>query len=179
MNSKTINILTTSIFLLAFGFAVLVGQNIKQDEIKTKTEIKADFRTRESSGTLVLYSGQILVLEDEPKIWHSGFLQDDLRQKLVQEAYDLWGIGFVSLIECENGRRDPRATGDFGKSRGLCQLNTRWHKEPLTPEWNDWKNQLLICFEKWKSGTKFYWPSRKVAWKACQEAVKERFYFAP
>lgn len=175
MTSKAINILTTSIFLLAFAFAVLVGQNIKQD---TKTEIKADFRGWENSGHIILYSGEILTVEDKPRIWHSGFSSGDYRQKIVQEAYDLWGLDFVSLIECENGQWLTGAVGDYGKARGLCQLNTRWHKEPRDPSWNEWRNQISVCFEKRKGGTKFYWPSRKVAWKACKEAVKERFYFA-
>ena len=168
--NKNINIIVSSIFLLMFFFAVLVGQNIKP-------EIKPSFNDKEITGYTVLKSWEMLTVEDEPSIWHTGFSTGDSRQEIVQEAYDLWGIDFVSLIECENGNRDPKATWDYGKSHWLCMLNTRWHKEPLSPSWNDWRNQISVCFEKWKSWTKFYWPQRLIWGKKCWEAVKNRFYF--
>ena len=168
--NKNINIIVSSIFLLMFFFAVLVGQNIKP-------EIKPSFNDKEITGYTVLKSWEMLTVEDEPSIWHTGFSTGDSRQEIVQEAYDLWGIDFVSLIECENGNRDPKATWDYGKSHWLCMLNTRWHKEPLSPSWNDWRNQISVCFEKWKSWTKFYWPQRLIWGKRCWEAVKKRFYF--
>ena len=168
--NKNINILVSSIFLLMFFFAVLVGQNIKP-------EIKPSFNDKEITGYTVLNSGEILTVEDELSIWHAGFSTGDSRQEIVQEAYDLWGIDFVALIECENGNRDPKATWDYGKSHWLCMLNTRWHKEPLSPSWNDWHNQLSICYSKWKWGTKFYWPQRLIWGKRCSELAKKRFYF--
>ena len=168
--NKNINIIVSSIFLLMFFFAVLVGQNIKP-------EIKPSFNDKEITGYTVLKSWEMLTVEDEPSIWHTGFSTGDSRQEIVQEAYDLWGIDFVSLIECENGNRDPKATWDYGKSHWLCMLNTRWHKEPLSPSWNDWRNQISVCFEKWKSWTKFYRPQRLIWGKKCWEAVKNRFYF--
>lgn len=168
--NKNINIIVSSIFLLMFFFAVLVGQNIKP-------EIKPSFNDKEITGYTVLKSWEMLTVEDEPSIWHTGFSTGDSRQEIVQEAYDLWGIDFVSLIECENGNRDPKATWDYGKSHWLCMLNTRWHKEPLSPSWNDWHNQLSICYSKWKWGTKFYWPQRLIWGKRCEEVVKKRFYF--
>ena len=48
------------------------------------------------------------------RIMHSGFSPDDPRQRMVAEAYDLWGLEFVSLIECENGLRNPKAIWDGG-----------------------------------------------------------------
>ena len=111
------------------------------------------------------------------RIMHSGFSTDDPRQRMVAEAYDLWGLEFVSLIECENGSRDPTARGDWGKAYGLCQLNTRRHKEPLAPERKDWRNQLSICYSKRKAGTKFYWPQRRIWGGRCWEVVRKRFYF--
>ena len=111
------------------------------------------------------------------RIMHSGFSTDDPRQRMVAEAYDLWGLEFVSLIECENGSRDTTARGDWGKAYGLCQLNTRRHKEPLAPERKDWRNQLSICYSKRKWGTKFYGPQRKIRGKSCSEVAKKRFYF--
>ena len=170
MNAKSINALVTSIFLLVFGFAVLVGQNIKPEQ-------KSDSQELVNSGYITLNSWETITIEEEPSIWHSGFLSRDYRQGIVQEAYQIGGLDFVSLIECENGQWLTRAVGDYGKSHWLCMLNTRWHKEPFSPDWNDWRNQISVCFDKWKSGTKFYWPQRLIWGKKCWEVVKKRFYF--
>lgn len=170
MNAKSINALVTSIFLLVFGFAVLVGQNIKPEQ-------KSDSQELVNSGYITLNSWETFTIEEEPSIWYSGFLSGDYRQEIVQEAYQLGGLDFVSLIECENGQWLTRAVGDYGKSHWLCMLNTRWHKEPFSPDWNDWRNQLSVCFEKWKWGTKFYWPQRLIWGKSCSEVAKKRFYF--
>ena len=170
MNTKTIHILVASIYLLVMGFGILIGQNIKPEQ-------KSDSQEQVNSGYITLNSGEIFTIEDEPSIWHSGFLSGDYRQEIVQEAYQLGGMDFVSLIECENGNRDPKATWDYGKSHWLCMLNTRWHKEPLSPDWNDWRNQLSVCYSKLKWGTKFYWPQRLIWGKKCWEVVKKRFYF--
>ena len=192
MNTKTIHILVTSIFLLVFGFAVLVGQNIKPEQ-------KSDSQEQVNSGYITLNSGEILIVEEEPiipsltgddnvespvvneenykEIYHSGFTRDDPRQRMVWEAYDLGGLEFVSLIECENGLRNPKAVWDGGMSFWLCQLNIRRHGEPLKEEWNDRPYQLSVCYSKWKWGTKFYWPSRLIWGKRCSEVAKKRFYF--
>ena len=138
----------------------------------------------EEGGVIYLLSGETLIIahpeETSPvnqKIQHLGFSPTDYRQEIVQEAYQLGGLDFVSLIECENGQWLTGAVGDYGKSHWLCMLNTRWHKEPLSPSWNDWRNQISVCFEKWKSGTKFYWPQRLIWGKRCWKVVKDRFYF--
>lgn len=124
MNDKAINALVTSIFLLVFGFAILVGQNIKPEQ-------KSDSQEQITTGSITLNSGEILIVEEEPiipsltgddnvespvvneenykEIYHSGFTRDDPRQRMVWEAYDLGGLEFVSLIECENGLRNPKA----------------------------------------------------------------------
>lgn len=170
MNAKSINFLVTSIFLLVFGFAVLVWQNIKPEQ-------KSDSQEQITTGSITLNSWETFTIEEEPSIWHSGFLSGDYRQEIVQEAYQIGGLDFVSLIECENGQWLTRAVGDYGRSHWLCMLDTRRHKEPLSPSWNDWRNQISVCFEKWKSGTKFYGPQRMIWGKKCSEVVKERFYF--
>ena len=192
MNDKKINALVTSIFLLVFGFAVLVGQNIKPEQ-------KSDSQEQITTGSITLNSGEILIVEEEPiipsltgddneespvvneenykEIYHSGFTRDDPRQRMVWEAYDLGGLEFVSLIECENGLRNPKAVWDGGMSFWLCQLNIRRHGEPLEEEWNDRPYQLAVCFEKWKWGTKFYWHQRLIWGKKCWEVVKKRFFF--
>lgn len=110
------------------------------------------------------------------RIMHSGFSPDDPRQRMVAEAYDLWGLEFVSLIECENGLRNPKAIWDGGKSFWLCQLNIRRHGEPLEEERNDRTYQLSVCYQKRKAGTKFYWPQRLIWGKRCWKVVKDRFY---
>lgn len=171
MTTKTINFLISSIFLLMFFFAVLVGQNIKP-------EIKPSFNDKEITGYITLNSWETITLEDELSIWHAGFSTGDSRQDIVQEAYQLGGLDFVSLIECENGQWLTWAVGDWGKAYGLCQLNTRRHKEPLAPEWKDWRNQLSICYSKRKWGTKFYWPQRLIWGKRCSEVARKRFMVA-
>lgn len=158
--------------LLAIGIVIL------------SNKLKCKCHMVEEDGIIYILSGETLIIarpEETPpvnqKIQHLGFSPDDYRQEIVQEAYDLWGIEFVSLIECENGQWLTGAVGDYGRSHWLCMINTRWHKEPLSSDWNDWHNQLTVCFEKWKSGTKFYWPRRLIWGKRCWEAVKKRFYF--
>ena len=168
MNDKKINVLVASIFLLVFGFAVLVGQNIKPEQ-KSDSQEPADY--------IILNSGETFTIEEEPSIWHSGFLSGDYRQEIVQEAYKLGGLEFVSLIECENGLRNPKAVWDNGMSFWLCQLNIRRHGEPLEEERNDRTYQLSTCYSKWKWGTKFYWLQRLIWGKRCWEVVKKRFYF--
>lgn len=120
---------------------------------------------------------QAEVSQPTERIMHSGFSPDDPRQRMVAEAYDLWGLEFVSLIECENGLRNPKAVWDGGKSFWLCQLNIRRHGEPLEEERNDRTYQISICYQKWRWGTKFYWPQRLIWGKRCWEVAKKRFYF--
>lgn len=192
MNTKTIHILVASIYLLVMGFGILIGQNIKPEQ-------KSDSQEQITTGSITLNSGEILIVEEEPiipsltgddnvespvvneenykEIYHSGFTRDDPRQRMVWEAYDLGGLEFVSLIECENGLRNPKAVWDGGMSFWLCQLNIRRHGEPLEEERNNWRNQLSTCYSKRKWGTKFYWPQRLIGGRKCWEAVKKRFYF--
>ena len=125
----------------------------------------------------LLIALSLYLLRPGSTVLHSGFLPSDPRQEIVVEAYRLWGLDFISMIECENGSRDPTARGDWGKAYGLCQLNTRRHKEPLAPEWKDRTYQLSICYQKRRAGTKFYGPQRKIRGKRCWEIAKKRFYF--
>ena len=171
MNTKTIHILVASIYLLVMGFGILIGQNIKPEQ-------KSDSQEPATWDYIILNSWETFTIEEEPSIWHSGFLSGDYRQEIVQEAYQLGGLDFVSLIECENGQWLTWAVGDWGKAYGLCQLNTRRHKEPLAPEWKDWRNQLSICYSKRKWGTKFYWPQRLIWGKRCSEVARKRFMVA-
>ena len=170
MNAKTIYILVASIYLLVMGFGILIGQNIKPEQ-------KSDSQELVTWDYIILNSWETFTIEEELSIWHSGFSTGDYRQGIVQEAYQIGGLEFVSLIECENGLRNPKAVWDNGMSFWLCQLNIRRHGEPLEEERNDRPYQLSVCFEKWKSGTKFYWPQRLIWGKRCSEVAKKRFYF--
>lgn len=107
-------------------------------------------------------------------IIHKWFKEDDEKQKMVQYAYELWGIDFVKTIECENGNWNIWVVWDGGKAFGLCQINVNYHR---LPEWykTDWKIQVEFCYEKWKWGTKFYWPSRIIKGKKCANYVSDRF----
>lgn len=109
MNTKTIHILVASIYLLVMGFGILIGQNIKPEQ-------KSDSQEQITTGSITLNSGEILIVEEEPSIWHSGFSTGDSRQEIVQEAYQLGELDFVSLIECENGQWLTGAVGDYGRS---------------------------------------------------------------
>lgn len=139
------------------------------------TEKKSDSLPQDH---IILWTNETLVIEEQPTIHHSGFSPDDYRQEIVQEAYKLGGLEFLTLIECENGLRNPKAVGDGGMSFWLCQLNIRRHWEPLEEERNERTYQLSACYSKWKSGTKFYWPQRKIGGKRCWEIAKKRFMIA-
>ena len=134
--------------------------------------------TEKKSDPLPEIQAQAEVSQPTGRIMHSGFSPDDPRQRMVAEAYDLWGLDFVSLIECENGLRNPKAVWDGGLSFGLCQLNIRRHGEPLEEERNDRTYQLSICYSKRKWGTKFYWPQRLIWGKRCWKVAKKRFMVA-
>ena len=106
-------------------------------------------------------------------IYHSGFSHEDQRQLMIQKAYDLWGLDFVTMIECESWF-NPNAKGDSGKSYGLCQMNSRRHKIPQE-YYDSWEYQIDYCYQKWKGGTKFYGPQRKIKGRLCKDYVKNRF----
>ena len=93
---------------------------------------------------------------------------------MVQYAYKLWWMDLVLLMECENGNWDIKARGDSGRAYGLCQMNTNYHKLPAE-YFTTWQVQVELCYQKWKSWTKFYWPSRYIKGKRCSEYVKSRF----
>ena len=107
-------------------------------------------------------------------IWHEWFAKDDIRQKYVQYAYKLWWLDLVTLMECENGNWNINAKWDSWKAIWLCQMNTNYHKLPAE-YYTTWQTQVELCYKKWKSGTKFYWPNRMIKWKRCSELVKSRF----
>ena len=107
-------------------------------------------------------------------IWHEWFAKDDIRQKYIQYAYKLWWLDLVTLMECENGNWNIKAKWDSWKAYWLCQMNTRYHKLPQA-YYDTWQVQVELCYQKWKSWTKFYGPSRIIKWQRCSEFVKNRF----
>ena len=156
----TLLTLSLSLWLVALP---LIGGSPTEKKSDSLPEIQIEAQTEISPST--------------GRIMHSGFSPDDPRQRMVAEAYDLWGLEFVSLIECENGLWNPKAVWDGGMSFWLCQLNIRRHWEPLEEERNDRTYQLPVCYRKWKWGTKFYGPQRMIGGKRCSEVAKKRFYF--
>lgn len=107
-------------------------------------------------------------------IIHKWFGTWDIRQKYVQYAYKLWGMDFVTMLECENWNWNIKAIGDWWHAFWLCQMNTNYHK---LPEWykDTWQVQIEYCYEKWSTWTKFYWPTRKIKWQRCSSYVLDRF----
>lgn len=126
---------------------------------------------------IIIFSLLLLRVEPETAVLHSGFLPSDPRQEIVQEAYLMWGIDFLALLECKNGNWDTETLWDGGRSHWLCQLNQRRHKEAIRPDFSDRKVQLSVCYQKRKAGTKFYGPQRLIWGKRCSEVAKKRFYF--
>lgn len=122
------------------------------------------------------FINEVQIESQSPKLTHSGFAPDDHKQEIVNYAYELGWLDFVLMLECENWNRNPLAVGDGGDSYWLCQMNRRFHKIPQE-YYDDWGFQVEYCYQKRSTGTKFYWPSRKIKWMKCSEYVKDRFIF--
>lgn len=113
-----------------------------------------------------------------PRIEHTWFSKEDPRQEMVQRAYELWGLDFVILIECENGWRNPTIVSKT-HDHWICQLNYKYNKNFInSDDFNDVFKQLEYCYEKYKANPNlWYWPNRKIHGVKCTEAVKDRFIF--
>lgn len=106
---------------------------------------------------------------------HKWFASDSVVQDIVNYAYQLWGMDFVYVLECENGSYRLNSVGDWGHAHGLCQMNDRYHKDIPADYETDWKVAVEYCYKKWSSWTVFYWPQRIVKWKKCYKYVADRF----
>lgn len=95
-------------------------------------------------------------------------------QQYVQRAYEVWWMDLVYLFECENWRRDPFARWDSWKAVWFCQMNSLYHNIPKSYYQDRWF-QIDYCNQKRLWWTAFYWPTRKINWKACYLAVQNRF----
>ena len=82
-------------------------------------------------------------------------------------------MDFIYMLECESAN-NPLAKWDSGKAYWICQMHSRYHDIPQQ-YYDDWKYQVEYCYEKYKWGTKFYWPSRMIKWVRCSDYVKDRF----
>ena len=109
-------------------------------------------------------------------IIHNGYASSSAIQNYVNYAYNLWGIDFVKLIECENGVWDPKRVSST-QDHGLCQLNYKYNKKFInSSDFSDPYKQLDYCYEKYKINPKLrYGPNRKIRGKKCTEYVSDRF----
>lgn len=158
---RTLLALSLSLWLVALP---LIGssESGKKSDSLPEVQIEAEVQVSPSTG----------------RVLHSGFSPDDYRQEIIAEAYQLGGLDFLALLECENGLRTIDRTGDQGQSHGLCQLNQRWHREVYDGRRSSREFQLSVCFQKRKTGTKFYGPQRLIWGKSCSEVAKKRFMVA-
>lgn len=124
-----------------------------------------------------LLTGEQWELGNQWEIYKENRNNDDPKQKMIQYAYEIWGMDHVILIECENSGWDINWKWDWWDSIWLCQINRRWHKPPIE-FYIDYKVQVDYCLEKRKSWTLFYAPEMKnKEWIACMVYAKERFIF--
>ena len=109
-------------------------------------------------------------------ITHNWYALDSVIQDYVDYAYDLWGIDFVKLIECENGRWDPERVSKT-HDHWLCQLNYKYNKKFInSSEFSDPYKQLDYCYEKYKINPDLrYWPDRWIDGEKCSDYVNDRF----
>lgn len=119
---------------------------------------------------------EVEMKSQEEKITHNWYSTDSVIQDYVEYAYEVWGIDFVKLIECENGRWDPKRVSKT-HDHWLCQLHYKYNKKFIdSSDFNDPYKQLDYCYEKYKVNPKLrYWPDRKIKGKKCADYVDDRF----
>ncbi len=129
----------------------------------------------------LIFQGEVQQIEEQQEkhqefIVHNWYASDSVTQDYVNYAYDIWGIDFVKLIECENGTWDPKRISKTN-DHGLCQLHYSYNKEFInSPDFKDPYKQLDYCYEKYKTNPKLrYWPNRKIKGKKCSDYVSNRF----
>ena len=112
----------------------------------------------------------------QESITHNWYATDSVIQDYVNYAYDIWGIDFVKMIECENGRWDPKRVSET-HDHWLCQLHYSYNKKFIdSPDFKDPYKQLDYCYEKYKTNPELrYWPDRKIHGEKCSDYVDDRF----
>ena len=122
------------------------------------------------------YHQEIQQEVQQESITHKWYATDSVIQDYVNYAYEIWGIDFVKMIECENGRWDPNRVSET-HDHWLCQLHYSYNKKFInSPEFKDPYKQLDYCYEKYKTNPNLrYWPDRKINGKKCADYVDDRF----
>ena len=112
----------------------------------------------------------------QESITHNWYATDSIVQDYVNYAYEIWGIDFVKLIECENGRWDPKRVSKT-HDHWLCQLNYKYNKKFInSSDFSGPYKQLDYCYEKYKINPDLrYWPDRRIKGKKCTDYVSDRF----
>lgn len=112
--------------------------------------------------------------------------QNDVRNDMIDYAYQIGGMDLVTLIECENSTWNMTLKAYWTEdSRWLCMFNRRWHSDIVwnprekDAQWQwfstDWKYQIDNCNRLMRSGTPFYWRNRIINWVKCSTIVLDRF----
>ena len=119
---------------------------------------------------------EIKPLTQQEIVLHNWYEYNSDVQNYVNYAYNIWGMDFVKLIECENGTWDPKKVSST-HDHWLCQLNYSYNKKFInSADFSDPYKQLDYCYEKYKVNPKLrYWPNRKIKWKKCSDYVDDRF----
>lgn len=123
------------------------------------------------------FQGQVQQQEEHQEfIVHKWYASDSIVQDYANYAYEIWGMDFVKLIECENGMWDPKRISKTN-DHWLCQLHYSYNKEFInSPDFKDPYKQLDYCYEKYKTNPNLrYWPNRKIKGKKCSDYVSSRF----
>ena len=129
----------------------------------------------------LIFQGEVQQLQEQQErhqefIVHNWYASDSVTQDYVNYAYDIWGIDFVKLIECENGTWDPNRISKTN-DHWLCQLHYSYNKEFInSPDFKDPYKQLDYCYEKYKTNPNLrYWPNRKRKGKKGSDYFSNRF----
>ena len=119
---------------------------------------------------------QLVQQEQQEVILHNWYASDSVIQDYVNYAYNLWGIEFVKLIECENWKWDPKRVSST-RDYWLCQLNYRYNKKFInSSDFADPYKQMDYCYEKYQINPNLrYWPNRKIKGQKCSDYVSDRF----
>ena len=152
--------------VMTWDIQQVVEEQVQQEELQGELTWEV---LNESSGEIVKdVVKEILV--------HNWYSYGDKKQDYVNYAYHLWWIEFVKLIECENGRWDPKRVSKTN-DRWLCQLNYKFNRKFInSPDFADPYKQLDYCYEKYKINPNLrYWPKRKIEGKKCSDYVSDRF----
>jgi len=117
----------------------------------------------------------ILADQEQPKQLYKTYREDDdPRQEIIHEAYNLWGMEHVLLLECEREWWDIYKKWDGWHAVWLCQVNDRFRNVPKE-YYSDWHYQIKYCYKLRQWWTPFYWPTRDVKWQPCYLAAQKYF----